>query len=62
MGVLSYLRMVLWSFFGIRRRAAATEELSKVNPLALIGVAVVLAGLFILVLWGVASLVARSAG
>ncbi len=53
MGTLSYIRMVLWSFFGIRRRAAAGEELAKVKPLALAAVALVLAAVFGLTLWTV---------
>jgi hypothetical protein len=54
--------MVLWSFFGIRRRAAASDELAKVKPVALVGVALVLVLLFGLALWGFASLAVRSLG
>jgi hypothetical protein len=60
MGTLGYIRMVLWSFFGIRRRAAADEELGKVKPLALVAVAVALAAVFGLTVWGMANLAVRS--
>lgn len=60
MGTLSYIRMVLWSFFGIRRRAAAGEELAKVKPLVLVAVAVVLAAGFGLTLWTLANLAVHS--
>ena len=56
MGTLNYVRMVLWGFFGIRRRCAASEELAQVKPLALAVTAVVLAASFGLTLWGLASL------
>ena len=32
---LRYIRMVLWSFFGIRRRAGADEEFAGVKPVPL---------------------------
>jgi hypothetical protein len=51
--------MVLWSFFGVRRRAAAGEELSQARPLVLVGVAVCLAALFGLTLWGFATVAVR---
>lgn len=43
MDALSCVRMVLWSFFGIRRRAAAAGELETAHPFALVGVALALA-------------------
>lgn len=60
MGALVYVRMVLWSFFGIRRSAAAGEELTKVKPLVVLATAVVLAALFGMILWGVANLAVRT--
>lgn len=39
MDTLSYARMVLWSFFGVRRRAAAGDELARAKPIALVVVA-----------------------
>ncbi|MBX9794868.1 MAG: DUF2970 domain-containing protein [Burkholderiaceae bacterium] len=62
MSPLRYVQMVLWSFFGIRRRAAASDVLAMVKPVALGGVALVLVLLFGLALWGFASLAVRSLG
>lgn len=45
---LSYVRAVLWSFFGIRRRAGAEAEIGRLSPVVLALVAVLLAGLFVL--------------
>lgn len=58
--VLRCLRAVLWSFFGIRRRAGAQAEIEGLSPLALIATGVFLAGCFVLILltvahWAVAS-------
>ncbi len=53
--VLRYCRAVLWSFFGIRRRAGARAEIEGLSPLALIATAVVLAACFILILLTVAN-------
>jgi hypothetical protein len=55
MGALVYVRMVLWSFFGIRRGAAAGEELAKVKPLAVLATAIALAALFGFSLWCLAN-------
>lgn len=60
MSVLAYVRMVLWSFFGIRRNAAAGEELAKARPLVLASIAVALAASFVLGLLGLATLMART--
>jgi hypothetical protein len=49
-----YIRMVLWGFFGIRRRAAAEEEQASLKPLALVGTAIALATAFGLTLWSLA--------
>lgn len=62
MSLLSYVRMVLWSFFGIRRRAGADEELARVHPLALIAVGLALAGLFGLGLWTLANVAVHTLG
>ena len=43
---LHYVRMVLWSFFGIRRRAGAEEELSKAKLVPLLLAAIFLAACF----------------
>ncbi|MFT7772964.1 MAG: DUF2970 domain-containing protein [Roseateles sp.] len=55
MPVLSYVRMILWSFFGIRRRAGADEEQARVNPGALIAAGLLIAALFGVVVWTLAS-------
>jgi len=62
MGSLGYVRAVLWSFFGVRRRAAAEDELAKVRPLVLVAVAMVLAAVFGLTLYGLAHLAVHSLG
>jgi Protein of unknown function (DUF2970) len=46
MPMLIYVRMVLWSFFGIRRRVSADDELARIKPGALIVVGLSIAGLF----------------
>lgn len=51
MSLLSYVRMILWSFFGIRQRAGASDELARVKPGALIAVGLSVAGLFCLLVW-----------
>jgi len=49
---LRYVRMVLWSFIGIRRRAGADEELARLRPVPLLVTAVVLAAAFgALLIW-----------
>lgn len=58
MNGLAYLKMVLWSFFGIRRRAAAGQELTKANPLALVAVALGAAAGFVCLLVTLARLAA----
>ncbi len=60
MNTLSYVRTVLWAFFGVGRRGAAREQLAKGKPVVLITVALVLAALFGLTLCGLASIAAQS--
>lgn len=56
---LAYPRAVLWSFFGIRRGAAAAEEFTTLRPLGLIATAVALAvGFVLLLVWVARSMVA----
>ncbi|MCU7373828.1 DUF2970 domain-containing protein [Paucibacter sp. O1-1] len=55
MSPFRYVRMVLWSFIGIGG-GASRRELAEAKPLALIGVAVLLAALFGLTLWVLANL------
>lgn len=60
MSVLSYVRMVLWSFFGIRRRAGADDELARIRPGALIAVGLSMAGLFGLLVYTLARLAVQT--
>ena len=60
MGAWGYVRAVLWSFFGVRRRAAAGDELTKAKPLVLVAVAIALAALFGLMLYALANLAVHS--
>jgi hypothetical protein len=59
MGAVSYVRMVLWSFFGVRRRAAADSELPAVRPVLLALTAIGLAALLVGTLLGVAHVATR---
>lgn len=56
MGALRYVRMVLWSFLGIRRRAGADEELARARPVPLLVTALLLAAVFVGLLMSVASM------
>ncbi|MGA0610499.1 DUF2970 domain-containing protein [Caldimonas sp. KR1-144] len=58
MNGLRYVRMVLWSFIGIRRRSGAVDEFAQVRPSALVVAAVALAGGLVAVLALVATLAA----
>lgn len=59
MSVLQTIKAVAWSFIGIRKNSDYQEDLSKLNPLhiiavALVGVALFVGGLVLLVNWVVA--------
>ncbi len=47
MSALRTLKAVLWSFIGIRKRSGYEEDLGKLNPFAVIAVALVLVALFV---------------
>ena len=47
---LAYPRAVLWSFFGIRRGAAAREDVAALHPLGLVATGVLLAAGFVAML------------
>ena len=47
MNALSYIRMVLWSFFGVRKGAAAGRELTQARPVLLALTALGLAAAFV---------------
>ncbi len=52
MTILSYMRMVLWSFIGIRRRASAAREIGAVSVPALVATGLVMAAGFVSLLVG----------
>ncbi len=59
MSLLHTVKAVAWSFLGIRKNSEYQEDLSKLNPLhiiavALVGVALFVGGLVLLVNWVVA--------
>jgi hypothetical protein len=56
MNLLACIRTVLWGFLGIRRRTAADEDMGKVKPLALLGVAAALVAVLGFTLHGFATL------
>jgi hypothetical protein len=45
--VLHTVKAVLWAFFGVRKRSGYEEDLGKLSPFAIIGVALVLVLCFI---------------
>jgi hypothetical protein len=47
MNLLRTIKAVLWSFIGIRKRSGYEEDLGKLNPFAVIAVALVLVALFV---------------
>lgn len=47
MSGLRSVRTVLWSFIGIRKKSEYEQDLAKVNPLHVIGVALVVVALFV---------------
>jgi heme/copper-type cytochrome/quinol oxidase subunit 2 len=54
MNLLRHIRMVLWSFFGIRRSARAAEDFAEIRPVTLVLTAVVVAAFIVMVLASVA--------
>lgn len=55
MNPFRYVKMVAWSFFGIRRKADYAGDVAAAKPAAVIAVAVAMAALFV----GVLSTMAR---
>jgi hypothetical protein len=47
MKLFQLIRMVLWSFFGVRKRSGLESDLKSVNPLQVIVVAIFLATIFV---------------
>lgn len=56
MNLLAYIRTVLWSFIGIGARSGKSEDLAKVKPLGLLGVAAVLLFVFVVTIVALANL------
>ena len=50
MNPFTYVRTVLWSFFGIRLGAGARDDLATLRPLPLVLTGLALAGLFVALL------------
>jgi hypothetical protein len=56
MNVFRTVKAVLWAFFGVRKKSAYEEDLGKLSPFQIIGVAlgavaVFVVGLILLVNW-----------
>ncbi|MBV8634383.1 MAG: DUF2970 domain-containing protein [Burkholderiaceae bacterium] len=47
MNLLQMIRMVLWSFFGIRKRAGLESDIKSAHPLQILAVALALVAVFI---------------
>jgi hypothetical protein len=47
MNFLRTVKMVLWSFVGIRKRSGFEEDLGKANPFAIIAVALMAVAVFV---------------
>ena len=52
-------KAVLWSFLGIRRRAEYEKDTQRLKPQHVIAAGLVLAVVFVLVLFGIVQLVTR---
>lgn len=62
MSVLRYIRMILWAFFGVRRRAGAAEEFANGSALGVIVTGIVAAACFVAALLALVSLAVSSLG
>lgn len=56
MSLLRTAKAIAWAFFGVRKRSGYEEDLGKLNPFAIIGVALfgvalLVVGLIVLVNW-----------
>ena len=47
MNFMRTIQAVLWSFIGIRKQSESQQDLGKLNPFAVIAVALVLVALFV---------------
>lgn len=60
LSVAATVQAVLWSFLGLRRRADFERDVQRLNPIAVMAVAVVLTILFVLLLMGIVRWVVAS--
>jgi len=58
-GFAATMRAVLWSFFGVRRRAEYEKDAATLNPVYVIITGVVAAAFFVFVLLVIVNLVVR---
>jgi hypothetical protein len=49
-GFLQTMRAVLWSFFGVRKRAGYEQDATQLNPVHVIIAGIIAAAVFVLVL------------
>lgn len=49
-GFLQTMRAVLWSFFGVRKRAGYEQDATELNPVHVIIAGIIAAAVFVLVL------------
>jgi heme/copper-type cytochrome/quinol oxidase subunit 2 len=49
-GFLQTMRAVLWSFFGVRKRAGYEQDAAQLNPVHVIIAGIIMAIIFVLVL------------
>jgi hypothetical protein len=56
------LGAVFWSFFGVRKRAAMTQDLGAIRPHQVIIVGIIFAAIFVVTLVLVTRLIVRLAG
>ena len=56
---LSTMRAVLWSFFGVRRKADYEKDAAELNPVHVIITGLLAAALFVIVLLVIVNLVVR---
>lgn len=47
MSAVRSVKAVLWAFLGVRKKSAYEEDLGKVSPFQIIGVALVVVALFV---------------
>ena len=59
MSFIGTIRAVLWSFMGIRKRSGYEQDLGKLNPFAVIAVALVLVAVFVAALIALVHWVAK---